>query len=304
MNIAIASGKGGTGKTTVSVNLTSYLCQTRPAVLVDLDVEEPNAGLFLETEVVSKTITYKQIPVWNQASCTSCGLCARVCEFNAVIQIKDDILIFPELCHSCGACVGLCPANALVMESKEMGIITHSRNDNLEFVESRLNPGEEQAVPQIRETKSYIASNFNDSMLCIMDAPPGTSCPVVEVIRDADVVLFVAEPTPFGLHDLQLAVKAARSLGKEPAVIINRVGIGNEDTEKFCREQSLRVIARIPNDRDIARSYSDGKLLFQEFSSVRSAMEAVKKFLDEAEQQFSANQATANQATANQPKDK
>jgi MinD superfamily P-loop ATPase len=279
MNIAIASGKGGTGKTTVAVNFAAYLSTQTETVLVDLDVEEPNTGLFLNAEGLVETLTCKPIPVWQPQLCTGCGLCSEVCAFNAIIQVKDDILVFPRLCHSCGACAGLCPEQALVMEPQEMGRITSGRSGALSWIESRLNTGEEQAVPQIRETKRFVDRNVSSAAVRVLDAPPGTSCPVVEIMRDADALILITEPTPFGLHDLKLAVSTARGLGKEPFVVMNRLGLGNTETEEYCRSEGIAVIAGIPDDPRIARAYSEGKLLYEEFPAVREALQSMWEYV-------------------------
>ncbi|MGD1833948.1 MAG: P-loop NTPase [Sphaerochaetaceae bacterium] len=281
MNIAIASGKGGTGKTTVSTNLASYLAQTRECVLTDLDVEEPNSGLFIRGQIVEKNDMYKKIPQWDSSSCALCGNCQAVCNFNAVLKMGNSIMVFPELCHACHACSELCPTSSLPMKRKKMGELKYFRLEHLHFIESRLIVGEEQAVPLIKQTLNYIGKNFPEDTIKILDSPPGTSCPVIEATRDADFVILVTEPTPFGLHDLKLAVETVRKLEKPFAVVINRSTIGNDDVRTYCADEGIDIIATIPNDRLIAQTYSKGELLYKKVPSVRQAVESIGSYLDD-----------------------
>ncbi len=228
LKIAIASGKGGTGKTTLSTNLASFLGEDNRVVLVDLDVEEPNSHLFLNATLLEKEDKMKMIPRWESASCTLCGSCVETCNFNALLCMANEILVFPNLCHSCYACSELCPTHSLPMQAQKMGELSHFAVEEMDFVEGRLNIGEEQAVSLIAQTKKYVDKHFFDKDFAIFDSPPGTSCPVIEAIKDADFVILVTEPTPFGLHDLTLAVETTRALKKKFGVVINRHGIGNE----------------------------------------------------------------------------
>lgn len=279
MKIAIASGKGGTGKTTLATNLAAYLAEEVEVGLVDLDVEEPNSGLFIKGELVHEEDKYKMIPEWEQDPCTLCGLCQEVCNFHAIIKLSDQIMLFPELCHSCYACSELCPTSALPMVPQKMGEMKHYRNGNMSFVESRLDIGQEQAVPLIAQTKEYIDTYFSEKMIKLYDAPPGTSCPVIEVTKDVDFVILVTEPTPFGLHDLKLAVDTMRELNKKFGVVLNRHGIGNDDVLDFCQENIIPVLARIPNDRGIAELYSRGELVYQKFPEVRKQLTKIRDHL-------------------------
>ncbi len=236
MKIAIASGKGGTGKTTLSVNLSAYLAEKEEVVLSDLDVEEPNSGLFINARVLHEEDKYKMVPEWKEDQCTLCGICQEVCNFHAVIQLGEMIMVFPELCHGCYACSELCPADTLPMVPKKMGMLKHLRNDKLSFIESRLDIGEEQAVPLIKQSHDYVDEHFQDDILRIYDSPPGTSCPVIEVTKDVDFVILVTEPTPFGLHDLKLAVETMKELKKAFGVVLNRHGIGNDGVLRYCEK--------------------------------------------------------------------
>ncbi|MBN3034606.1 MAG: ATP-binding protein [Bacteroidales bacterium] len=281
MRIVIASGKGGTGKTTLAVNLAYLLAESRQVILADLDVEEPNAGLFIRGDQVLHEDRYKMIPQWKEDACTLCGICQGVCQFHAVIQLGTMIMVFPELCHSCHACSGLCPESALPMVPKKMGTLTHLRTGNLDFVEGRLDIGEEQAVPLIRQTKQYLDDHSPDGAIRLVDAPPGTTCPVIEATRDADFVILVTEPTPFGLHDLKLAVLTMREIRKSFGVVLNRYGTGNDDVLDYCREENIRVLARIPHDRKIAELYSAGKPVYQDVPEARRSLDEIVSWLDE-----------------------
>jgi len=284
MNIAIASGKGGTGKTTISTNLAALFAEDQKVVLSDLDVEEPNSGLFIKAELVHEENKFKMIPEWIEDKCTLCGICQDVCNYHAVIQLGTKIMVFPELCHSCYACTELCPTDTLPMIPKKMGVLKHFDSGNLSFIESRLDVGEEQAVPLIAQTIQYVKVKISDNIIKIYDAPPGTSCPVIEATKDADFVILVTESTPFGLHDLQLAVETMKELKKDFGVIINREGIGNDDVLEYCKEEAIPVIAKIPNDRRIAELYSSGKLIYNQHIEVRKQLESIKDYILELNQ--------------------
>ncbi len=279
MKIAIASGKGGTGKTTLSTNLAAYLSEKNQVVLCDLDVEEPNSGLFIKGNLVHKQDMYKMIPEWKEDDCTLCGNCQKVCNFHAIIQLGPTIMVFPELCHSCYACSELCPTSSLPMVRKKMGELAHYEKNNLSFIESRLVIGEEQAVPLIAQTQKYIDDNFQNNIIKLFDSPPGTSCPVIEATKDADVVILVTEPTPFGLHDLKLAVETMRELDKKTGVVVNRYGIGNDDVIDYCNSEKIPLLAKIPNSRRIAEIYSSGNLIYKELPEVKQQLENIKIFI-------------------------
>jgi len=278
MKIAIASGKGGTGKTTLSTNLAKYLSENGEVVLTDLDVEEPNSGLFINGNLVRKEDKFKMIPEW-KGECSLCGLCQEVCEFHAVLQLGTQILVFPELCHSCYACSELCPDSTLTMIQKKMGELKHFQNSRLSFVESRLDIGQEQAVPLIAQTNKYIEEQFPREIIKIYDSPPGTSCPVIEATKNVDFVILVTEPTPFGLHDLKLAVDTMIQLEKKFGVVINRYGIGNDDVLDYCHEENILILAKIPNDRRIAELYSRGELIYQKVPEVKRQLENIETYI-------------------------
>ena len=285
MKIAIASGKGGTGKTTVSTNLASLLAESENVVLTDLDVEEPNSGLFISGKMLHEEDKFKMIPEWKKDECILCGNCQKVCNFNAVMKLGKMIMVFPELCHGCYACSELCPTKSLPMVPKKMGELKHYKSGNLDFIESKLIIGEEQAVPLIKQTLDYVDENSPAKTIKIFDAPPGTSCPVIEATKDADLILLVTEPTPFGLHDLILAIETMKELKKEMGVIINRFGIGDNNVEKYCEENDITVIAKIPNMRKIAEIYSEGNLLYTKIPEVKIQLESIISFISEYQQE-------------------
>ena len=272
LKIAIASGKGGTGKTTLSTNLAAFIAEQHEVVLVDLDVEEPNSGLFFTGELTHEENVFKMIPQWDESKCTLCGICPKVCNYHAVIQLGPTILVFPELCHSCYACSELCPADALPMIPKKTGTLRDFQIGKLRFVESRLDIGEEQAVSLISKTKKYVAGKYDDVSIAIFDSPPGTSCPVMEAVKDADFVILVTEPTPFGLHDLSLAVETMRALKKLFGVVVNRYGIGNDEVITYCTKENIPILAKIPNSRKIAELYSSGSLVYRDFPEVKESL--------------------------------
>jgi len=279
MDIVIASGKGGTGKTTLSTNLAALLAEKDRVVLVDLDVEEPNSGLFIRGSSAGTEEKFKMIPEWKADRCTGCGLCRSLCNFHALVKLGPEIMIFPELCHGCYACSELCPAAALPMIPVRMGRTERFHAGKLEFVESRLDVGQEQAVPLIAQTKAYVARNFPDYRFRLYDAPPGTSCPVIEAAKDADLVILVTEPTPFGLNDLRLAVLAMRELGKEAAVVVNRDGIGDDAVLDYCESEGIPVLARLPNDRRAAELYSRGEPIYPALPDFRRELERLAELL-------------------------
>ncbi len=291
MQIAIASGKGGTGKTTLAVNLALWLAEEAKGssvkiLLADMDVEEPNSGLFLKGELISSEVKYRMVPGWDENKCTLCKRCANICEFNALAFLGISVMVFPELCHSCYACSDLCPEDALPMVKLRMGETKEFRlNNHLVFLESRLDIGVEQATPLIGQTRNYIKSHFGNNWITIIDSPPGTSCPVMEAVKDADIVVLVTEPTPFGLHDLTLAVETMREMNKETAVVINKYGIGNDDVEKYCHSNNIPVIGRIPNLKEAAVLYSKGSTLVDNIEEVRDEIKSIYNHIVELKKQ-------------------
>ncbi len=256
MRLAVASGKGGTGKTTVSTNLARVLSRNHPVQYVDCDVEEPNGHLFLNPQLSMTIKVETQVPSIDESACTHCGECSTFCAYNAIAALGKTTLVFPELCHSCGGCTLICPSRAISEIGKDIGVIRIGVSGELKFADGTLHVGQAQSPPLIRELKKHIM----DGHIAIIDAPPGTSCPVVTSLRNTDLVVMVAEPTPFGLNDLKLAVDMVRELGIPYGVLINRSDMGDDRVEAYCTEQSIPIWGRIPNDIRIAKQYSSGVL--------------------------------------------
>jgi len=254
MIISVASGKGGTGKTLVATSLALSLRNAYKVQLLDCDVEEPNANILLHLVINQSQPVYIPIPRVDEAKCTYCGKCAEVCAYNAIAVLKEKVLVFPELCHGCGACSYLCPESAITEEGRDVGIVERGNSRSLELVQGRLNVGEAMASPVIRSVKKYV----DLANIVIIDVSPGTSCPVVEAVEGSDFCLLVTEPTPFGLNDLALAVEVARELDIPCGVVINRDGVGDDKVDRYCQEQGIPVLLKIPLDRNIAMLYSQG----------------------------------------------
>ncbi len=251
MNITIASGKGGTGKTTVAINLALSLENIQ---LLDCDVEEPDSHIFLDMKLEKVEDVYIPVPKIDKDKCTFCGKCSEFCQYNAIAVVPNDILFFPELCHGCGGCTLICPEDAIAEEKRVIGIIERGLNNGLEFYHGLLNIGEPMATPLVKAVKNKI----DDNKITIIDSPPGTSCPVIESIKDTDYCILVTEPTPFGLYDLKLAVEVVRKLKVPFGVLINQEGIGDKGVEKYCKEEDIPIIMKIPHDKKIAKLYSKG----------------------------------------------
>jgi len=257
LRIAIASGKGGTGKTTIATNLAFVLAEAGERVAyVDCDVEEPNGHLFLSPRIRERRTVSIPVPEVDEAKCTYCGACGRACRYSAILTLPRTMLTFPKLCHGCGGCSLACPASAIREVPRAIGVVESGEAGALAFLQGRLEIGEAMAPPLIR---SLLEAAPADRVL-VMDAPPGTSCPVIESVRRADVLVLVTEPTPFGLNDLELAVDLAREIGLPFGVVVNRTGIGDGEVHDYCEREHIPSLIEIPNDREIALAYSRGRL--------------------------------------------
>ena len=257
MIISVASGKGGTGKTLVATSLALSL--GKQVQILDCDVEEPNVHVLLRPTIVQRKPVCIPVPAVDKTRCNYCSKCAQVCAYRAIAVLPETVLVFPELCHGCGTCSYLCPKQAIVEEGREMGVVETGYCGQIEFVQGKLAVGEAMPTPVIREVKRHI----NPARTAIIDVPPGTSCPVVESVRGSDFCLLVTEPTPFGFHDLTLAVDMVKALGIPCGVVLNRAGGAYNRIEEYCLEKDITLLMRIPLDIEIARLYSRGITLVQ-----------------------------------------
>ena len=255
MIISVASGKGGTGKTTVSVNLARTI--GAGVQLLDCDVEEPNAHLFLKGREIGSDIVTIPIPEVDESLCDGCGECGRLCRYHAIVSFGSAPLVFPDLCHGCGGCALVCPRGAIRETGKRIGVVETRDADGITLIQGRLDIGVAMAPPLIRAVKSRL----NREKTAILDAPPGTSCPVIATVRGSDFVVLVTEPTPFGLHDLGLAIEMIREIAVPFGVVVNRMGAGDDRVHRFCRDEDVPVLLEIPDDRRIAEAYSRGELM-------------------------------------------
>lgn len=254
MIVAVASGKGGTGKTSVSTSLALVAAEKGEVCFLDCDVEEPNAHIILKPRLSGQEAVRVRVPVIEQERCTLCGRCADVCAFHALVVLPQEVMVFSTMCHGCGGCWHLCPAGAIHPGWREIGQVEEGECGGIRFVRGRLKVGEAMSSPLIKAVKQRARAG----VLNIVDAPPGTSCPVVAAVEGADFCLLVTEPTPFGLHDLELAWEMVSQLGIPCGVVVNRSDGGDEPVEEFCRTRNIPLLLRLPLDREVARGYARG----------------------------------------------
>jgi MinD superfamily P-loop ATPase len=271
MKIAIASGKGGTGKTTLSVAFTNAV--EEPVQYLDCDVEEPNGNLFLHPTIQETETVTVPIPQVNSSLCDGCGDCADICQFNAIASQGHYAIVFPELCHSCGGCIKVCPKDAITEIEKPIGLLTMGQSGDIEYIQGQLDIGNALSPPIIRAVKNKI----REDALTIIDCPPGTSCPMITTVSDADYVLLVTEPTPFGLHDLKLAVETVRELQRPFAVIINRSDAGDDGVENYCLDEKIKIMLKIPENRLAAEASSRGKTILSVFPYLKENLRDLLK---------------------------
>ena len=269
MIIAVASGKGGTGKTTLSAALAE--AADTEVMLLDCDVEEPNAHIFIKAQDKKREPVSIGVPVIDSEKCTLCGKCGEICEFNAIAVLKTEVLIFEELCHSCGGCSLICPEGAVSEKPNEIGSVFIGKSDNITLVEGALDVGRALSPPIIRAVKKHIDSG----RLNIIDCPPGTACPAVTSMNGADYIMLVTEATPFGLHDLKLSVDVVRELHTPYGVIINRADKGDDGVRSYCESEGIEILMEIPENMEIAKAYSRGETLLSALPQMKEELRAV-----------------------------
>jgi MinD superfamily P-loop ATPase len=279
MIITVASGKGGTGKTTVATNLA--VAVESDVQVLDCDVEEPNAHLFLKPEISDTTTATTPVPEIDLEKCTLCGECEKICQFKAIVVLGDTVLTFPEMCHGCGGCTAVCPAAAIKEIGRELGVIETGHRKDVAFGHGRLRIGEAMAPPLIKKVRALALPD----RFTIIDAPPGTSCPVIASMKGTDFVLLVTEPTPFGLYDLKLAVGAVKLLGIPHGLVINRADLGDRQVHAYAEEENIPILMEIPFDRRVAEAYSNGDLIVETQNEWKDAFRhlyvSIKKLVEE-----------------------
>ncbi len=265
LTISVAAGKGGTGKTLVATSLAVALNRRWPGQvqLLDCDVEEPNADILLHPELPDSEPVFIKVPEVDMSVCIRCGKCAEACQFSAIAVIHQAVLTFPELCSGCGACAYVCPVDAITEINRNVGSVAMGRTpEGIQFVQGRVNVGDQRATPVTKAVRKHIA----DDLISILDAPPGTACPMQETIEGSDYCILVTEPTPFGLENLKEAMATCRRMNVPYGVVINRDGIGDRGVEEYCDREGVQILMRIPQQREVAEAYSRGETLAHSFT--------------------------------------
>jgi MinD superfamily P-loop ATPase len=269
MKIAVLSGKGGTGKTTLSVNIFSQL---KKGVLLDTDVEEPNSHIFLDLDPIEHIDVMKGYPVIDEGTCNLCGVCGEICQFNAILPAKKKVMVFADLCHDCGGCKMVCQSNAISYHQKSMGIITHSQTkDKKDFYSGKLNVGEISGVKIIEAIKDIDLGTHNQ----IIDSPPGTSCSTVSSVEHVDYAIVVSEPTPFGVSDMKMVVEMLRSMDIKFGVVVNKAGLGNNEIYKYLEEENIELLEDIKFDKKYAKHYAKGHIISNEDEYYKSKIQNI-----------------------------
>lgn len=282
MIISVASGKGGTGKTTVAVTLALSLSNLQ-VQLLDCDVEEPNSHIFLNPVIEETKPAQTLVPKVNYELCDYCGKCAPACEYNALVVLPEkEVMVFPELCHGCGLCSLVCPQEAISEEPREIGVIKKGRSGDgtIDLVYGLLNIGEVKATPLIDQVKAEL----DPAKTVIIDVPPGTACPVIAAVQNTDYCILVTEPTPFGLYDLKLAVEVLRVLKIPFGIVVNKAGIGDRKVYEYCAKEGIPLLLEIPHDKRIARYYSEGVPFVREMPEWEERFAGMMKKIEEYEQ--------------------
>ena len=289
MRIAIASGKGGTGKTTVATNLSLVAAENGiSAAYIDCDVEEPNGHIFLKPTIQDTHAVGAMIPLVNEKACIHCGVCSDICLYNAIVCMGKKVIVYPELCHSCGGCSLLCPAGVITEVATEIGNVKFGNSGKIKFVAGYLKIGQPSSPPLIRAVKNRIP----EADIVFVDAPPGTACAPIEALRGCDLAVFVSEPTPFGLHDLKRAVETARAIDIPCVSVINRSDIGDANVQAYCVDEGIPILAEIPNDRTIAENYARGEMICETSTRYK---ELFSKLLSKIQSAASENRQGVNQ---------
>jgi len=274
MIISIASGKGGTGKTFLATNMARVL-ENRDVGILDCDVEEPDDRLFLKPEITERIPVKLPIPQVDENLCIHCGKCSEVCAYHAITDVVNNVLVFPQMCHGCGACALICPVGAIIETEHKVGEVHKGKAGKISFTSGSMNVKEVAAPHIIRKVREYILPG----KINLIDAPPGTTCPTVAAVSNSDYCVLVTEPTPFGLNDLELAIEMTRQLGVPSGVVINRHGIGDDQVENFCREKGIKLLMKIPHNREIAKIYAGGGLAVDELPWLRDMIEELADIL-------------------------